>query len=88
MNHFIATPMHLLVGRVISRLTFSLFSIQPPVRGRLRQVRPDECPPGVQQLLVECINADVAARPDAGQILERLQAIVRRPTAHAAENEC
>lgn len=56
--------------------------MQPPVRGRLRQVRPDECPPEVQQLLEDCINADVAARPSAEQILVRLKQAV--PQAHTS----
>ncbi len=46
------------------------------VRGHLRTVRDDECPPAVQRLLEDCINTEVSQRPDAAEIVERLQAIV------------
>lgn len=57
---------------------------QAPVRGHLRQVRPDECPFEVQLLLEDCINADVAARPTAEQLLGRLQAVMYPPNGGAS----
>ena len=88
---------------------WEIITKQAPVRGHLREVRDDEAPPGVQQLLEDCINVDVssalsrlillclwrskleyirsvqpgvrtcslhpqvAQRPDAAEILQRLQ---------------
>ena len=41
-------------------MLWEIITKQPPVRGRLREVRDDEAPPGVQKLLEDCINTDVS----------------------------
>ncbi len=55
------------------------------VRGQLRDVRvPEEAPPEVRDLILECLETCPAARPTAQQIVERLQALPRAPAEAGA----
>ncbi len=47
-----------------------------PVRGQLRDVRvPEECPPEVRALMLECLETRPSRRPSALQLVERLLAM-------------
>ena len=57
-----------------------------PQRGQLRRPRvPEECPQEVSDLLFECVREDPAARPTAGQLVQRLGEHLRQHSSSPAE---
>mmetsp|Transcript_9435 Transcript_9435/g.28385 ORF Transcript_9435/g.28385 Transcript_9435/m.28385 type:complete len:761 (-) Transcript_9435:1123-3405(-) len=56
-------------------LLHEIITHDAPVRGNLRQVQPEECPPEVHQLLDSCIHTHVAGRPTAAAIVDVLEAL-------------
>ncbi|GAB4814550.1 hypothetical protein N2152v2_001596 [Parachlorella kessleri] len=52
---------------------WEICSGERPVRGQLRDVRvPEECPPEVRQLILECLETRPSRRPSALQVVQRL----------------
>ena len=59
---------------------------EAPERGRLRDVVvPEECPPEVRALMLECLDTQPRRRPTAREAVERLEALpaAARPAAGA-----
>ena len=48
-----------------------------PVRGQLQDIKvPEECPPEVRALVLECLETRPSLRPSALQLVARLQAVL------------